>query len=455
MGKTIVRSVLLLAVVGLGAAGWLVHGMAKIGSGYAAKQLCSGVFVSGLPAEFVLDKDIRPRLATVPVISALISTEVGPSFASARGMGVTATATYQGGTGCTLYGQQPADGQRPAAPTVQTAPETLSPVFSEDTVLTEIIDSAFLEPEGGGRNTLALVVMHRGEVVAEQYAPPVHPGSRLQGWSMNKSLMASFVGLQVAAGKIDLEMRVTARLAELGVPAADFPGMSDDLTLEHLLSMSSGLDFDERYFPGDDVTEMLYGGVPMWQVPARQDQRHPPGTAFSYSSGDTNLVSYLWQSTLAGEPYPVWLDREVYGPLGLDAPILESDVSGIQVGSSFAFLTARDWARMGQWWLDAWHGRDDRLSRQWQRFAVTPGVGAGGENYGLGFWLNTGQRMFPELPDTTFHAGGNSGQLVVVIPDSELVVVRLGLTLDESKSALGPVLAELQAWAVNSATGPG
>ncbi len=448
MGKTIVRSVLLLAVVGLGAAAWLVHGMAKIGTGYAAKQLCSGVFVSGLPAEFVLDKDIRPRLATVPIISALISTEVGPSFASARGVGVTATATYQGETGCTLHGQ------RPAAPTVQTAPETRLPVLPEDASLTEIIDGAFAEPEGGGRNTLALVVMHRGQVIAERYAAPIHSGSRLQGWSMNKSLMASFVGLQVAAGKIDLEMPVAARLADLGVPAADFPGMSPELTLEHLLSMSSGLDFDERYLPGDDVTEMLYGGAPMWQVPARQGQRTPPGTEFSYSSGDTNLVSYLWQSTLAGEPYPVWLGREVYDHLGLDAPILEPDVSGIQVGSSFAFLTARDWARMGQWWLDAWHGRDDRLPRKWQRLAVTPGVGAGGENYGLGFWLNTGQRMFPGLPDNTFHAGGNSGQFVVVIPDSELVVVRLGLTLDESKSALGPVLGGLQTWAANSATGP-
>ena len=448
MGKTIVRSVLLLAVVGLGTAAWLVHGMAKIGTGYAAKQLCSGVFVSGLPAEFVVDKDIRPRLATVPIISGLISTEVGPSFASARGMGVTATATYQGETGCTLHGQ------RSAAPMVQTTPETRLPVLPKDPALTEIIHGAFAEPEGGGRNTLALVVMHQGQVIAEQYASPVHSGSRLQGWSMNKSLMASLVGLQVAAGNIDLGMQVAARLADLGVPAADFSGMSPELTLEHLLSMSSGLDFDERYFPGDDVTEMLYGGAPMWQVPARQGQRTPPGTEFSYSSGDTNLVSYLWQSTLAGEPYPVWLEREVYDPLGLDAPILEPDVSGIQVGSSFAFMTARDWARMGQWWLDAWHGRDMRLPVSWQRRAVRPGETAGGANYGLGFWLNTGQRMFPELPDNTFHAGGNSGQFVVVIPDSELVVVRLGLTLNESKSALGPVLSELQTWAANSATGP-
>jgi len=61
----------------------------------------------------------------------------------------------------------------------------------------------------------------------------------------------------------------------------------------------------------------------------------------------------------------------------------------------------------------------------------------------LGVWLNTGQRIFPDLPENTFYSGGNSGQFVVVIPDAELVVVRLGLTLDESKSAMGPVLLAL------------
>jgi CubicO group peptidase (beta-lactamase class C family) len=138
-----------------------------------------------------------------------------------------------------------------------------------------------------------------------------------------------------------------------------------------------------------------------------------------------------------------WLQREVYTPLALGDPLLEPDMAGFQVGSSFANLTPRDWARVGQWWLDAWHGRDPLLSQDWQQTAVTPGRGAGGANYGLGFWLNTEQRIFPDLPDNTFHSGGNSGQFVVVIPDAELVVVRLGLTLDESKSAMTPVLVAL------------
>ena len=179
---------------------------------------------------------------------------------------------------------------------------------------------------------------------------------------MNKSLMASFVGLQVTAGRMALSDTVATGLASWGVPPGQFAGL-DSMTLKHLMSMTSGLDFEERYFPGDDVTDMLYGDQPMWTVPAGQGQRHDPGTVFSYSSGDTNLVSFLWQTTLGGEPYPVWLDREVYRPPGLDTPI-SSPMSRVSRWVRAAFLTARDWAQVGQWWLDAWHGRDDRLPRR-------------------------------------------------------------------------------------------
>jgi CubicO group peptidase (beta-lactamase class C family) len=199
---------------------------------------------------------------------------------------------------------------------------------------------------------------------------------------------------------------------------------------------------------------MLYGQGPMWQVPVGLGQRHEPGEVFSYSSGDTNVVSFLWQNTLGDELYINWLQREVYAPLALTEPLLEPDVAGFQVGSSFANLTARDWARVGQWWLDAWHGRDTLLSQDWQRRAVTPGVSAGGANYGLGFWLNTEQRIFPDLSENTFHSGGNSGQFVVVIPEAELVVVRLGLTLEESKSAMEPVLAALSDYFVRQMPKP-
>ena len=436
------RIVSLIVIIAASAALWALHGAAKIGVGYAAKQLCSGVFVSHLPADFVLEKDIVPRLKTVAGMDRFAKAKVGETSATVSILTATATASYRDRYGCTLHAEETADLELFEQERVERSATSVT-VQSKNPVVESAIDALFEELPEGGRNTLAVLVMQGGEIVSERYAAPVGPRTRLQGWSMNKSLMASLVGILVERGVIDLSMPVKERLLEIGTPPSLLSDLDDALTLEHLITMASGLDFDERYLPGDDVTEMLYGGVPMWQVPLAQGHRVEPGQEFVYSSGDTNIVSYLWQISLEGEPYVDWIDREVNQPLGLDNPLLEPDISGVQVGSSFAYLTARDWAKYGQWWLDAWHGRDATLSSDWQQLAAAPSATA--DFYGLSFWLNTRYRDYPGLPENTFHAGGNSGQFVIVAPEAELVIVRLGLTLDESAVALAEPLADIYA----------
>ena len=436
------RIFLAIVVIAASAALWVLHGAAKIGVGYSAKQLCSGVFVSHLPSDFVLEKDIIPRLKSVAGMDRFAKATVGETSATVSILTATATASYRDRYGCTLHAEESANPEALEQERVERSVGTET-VQSSNPVVESAIDALFEELPGGGRNTLAVLVMQGGEIVSERYAAPVGPRTRLQGWSMNKSLMASLVGIQVERGAIDLSMPVKERLLALGTPESAVSNVDDALTLEHLITMASGLDFDERYLPGDDVTEMLYGGVPMWQVPLAQGHRVAPGQEFVYSSGDTNVVSYLWDASLEGEAYADWIDREVNQRLGLDNPLLEPDISGVQVGSSFAYLTASDWAKYGQWWLDAWHGRDAVLSSDWQRLAVTPSATA--DFYGLSFWLNTHFRDYPGLPENTFHAGGNSGQFVIVAPEAELVIVRLGLTLDESAVALAEPLAQIYA----------
>ncbi len=436
------RILIVVVVIAASAALWVLHGAAKIGVGYAAKQLCSGVFVSHLPADFVLEKDIIPRLKTVAGMDRFAKAKVGEASATLSILSATATASYRDRYGCTLHAEETANPEALEQERVERS-VAIETVQSSNPVIESAIDELFEELPGGGRNTLAVLVMQGGEIVSERYAAPVSPRTRLQGWSMNKSLMASWVGIQVERGAIDLSMLVKERLLALGTSASAVSAVDEALTLEHLITMASGLDFDERYLPGDDVTEMLYGGVPMWQIPLAQGHRVDPGQEFVYSSGDTNVVSYLWQASLEGEAYVDWIDREVNQRLGLDNPLLEPDISGVQVGSSFAYLTARDWAKYGQWWLDAWHGRDAALSSDWQQRAAAPSAPA--DFYGLSFWLNTRFRDYPGLPENTFHAGGNSGQFVIVAPEAELVIVRLGLTLDESAVALAEPLAKIYA----------
>ena len=436
-----------------------------IGAGYAAKQLCSGIFVARLPERFVLNTDVLPRLATVGPMAALLDYEIDHARqnVSTSMLGQEKTAQFERGFGCTLWAteafQRTALSRRaetlppnspdpyrenpPSEPDTPGMPMPAATLASDDARLNAALDAAFAETTEGDRHTLAVLVMHKGVLVAERYQAPVSVEHPMQGWSMNKSLMATFIGYQIDAGKLNLNDPVWEMLVSEGFNTHDLDRIDRSLSLRHLLSMSSGFDFSERYFPGDDVTAMLYQHPVMGYSAPSKGHAYPPGERFAYSSGDINTASLMWQQSLEGEAYPDWLARNFLGPLGLQEMVMEPDANGVQVGSSYAYLTARDWARMGQLWLDAWHGRSAIISQSWQRQAVAPGTATNGEIYGLGFWLNTGQRRFPSAPESTFNAGGNSGQFVVVMPEEELVVVRLGLTLDESQANMDRLLADL------------
>jgi CubicO group peptidase (beta-lactamase class C family) len=252
--------------------------------------------------------------------------------------------------------------------------------------------------------------------------------------------MATWIGLQAAQDALDPGRPLRALLPDEPMVAA----LDERLTLLHLLQMESGLDFEELYGPGSDVTRMLYLSPAMWQVPATSEQAFAPGEHFAYSSGDTVLASLFWQRSLDGA-YERWIRENFQAPLGLTTLVAEADASGVQVGSSYAYLTPRDWLRVGQLWLDAWHGRSTLLPRDWLRASVAPRASDPRGRYGRGFWLNTAGAAFPGLPDSLFYAGGNAGQYVVVIPEWELVVVRLGLTDADASSGVGEFLRSVSA----------
>ncbi|WP_206613571.1 serine hydrolase domain-containing protein [Parahaliea mediterranea] len=405
----------------------------QVATGYTAKQLCSGLKVSGLPEALLWQADLLPRMAVMGPLRQWLQAgvRVDADGVSSQLLGVHSRAYFEPGAGCTLHGKPSAG---PAHLTGNRLVALASP--AGDGSLGPVLDAAFAEP--GGRNTLAVLVSHRGRLVAERYRAPVGAMTRLQGWSMNKSLMATWVGLQVQRGALSLQ--ASAAEALLAAQRDDLAASVDaGLNLGHLLHMESGLDFKETYAPGDDATDMLYRRTAAWAVAPGRGQAHAPGTHFSYSSGDTNLAALIWQQSLKGEDYRAWLHRELAEPLGL-LMVAEADASGVQVGSSYAYLRGRDWLRMGQLWLDAWHGRSNLLSQRWQRAAVTPRPAAADGGYGRGFWLNSGGVSFPGLPSSLFYASGNSGQAVVVLPEQELVVVRLGLSATGADTGLQALL---------------
>jgi len=458
MGSAVRLGLLVLLVAGGLGARWLWVAT-SVGAGFAAKVTCSLVFVSGQEAERVLDDYVAHELAP---FGAWIHAEVGGREVVATALGVPrARAVFRPGLGCTqLY-----DGAAAASlPGADVAPPSRSPLDPSvpwplgGAALPEpvpgpieaALDRAFAEPDPEGeyrRQTTAVVVAHNGRLVAERYAPGYGPATPMLSWSMAKSVTATLVGLAIGEGR--LAHRAPAAVREWS--DADDPRRV--ITLDQLLRMSSGLRFDERYRATTDASVMLFTAPDTGGFAARKPLEAPPDVVWSYSSGTSNLVSRMLRDAFGADLGAMlrWARERLFDPAGLTSAFLETDASGTFIGSSFAFMTARDWARFGELHRSdgEWFGR--RILREgWVRYVTAPTPAAPRGGYGAHWWLNAGapgapdDRPWPELPADTYAARGHSGQYVVVVPSSRLVVVRLGLSVpDQGDDGAHTLVADL------------
>ena len=285
--------------------------------------------------------------------------------------------------------------------------------------------------------TLAELVLHGGEIVHEEYGPTAGPDTTLISWSTAKSVTHALAGIAVRDG-----------LLELDAPAPVPEWASDEraaITPRQLLHMSSGLRFVEDYVD-DSIShciDMLFGAgqgdVAGYAAALPLD--HPPGSVFNYSSGTTNIVSRIVGEAVGGGEAGMraFLRDELFGPLGMTSADPRFDAAGTFIGSSFLYCTARDFARFGQLYLadGVWDGRRV-LPEGWVEFARAQAPVPVEEEFGYGahWWLWDGHG-FPG----TFAAHGYEGQYIIVRPDRELVVVRLGKTPVEVRP---PVIERLQ-----------
>ncbi|MEE3327965.1 MAG: serine hydrolase [Myxococcota bacterium] len=314
------------------------------------------------------------------------------------------------------------------------------PDFSGSQRLESALSYAF-HPDGQASlgETHAVIVVHRGQIVLEQYAPGITPETTLRSWSVSKSILHAMLGILVREGRLDLDA------------SALFPQWSalDDsrrgITLRHLLHMSSGLDFVEDYNdPTSDVQQMLFGSgqADMAAYALGRPSLHPPGTYFSYSSGDSLLLSSVLGEVVGGERDAIldFMRRELFDPLGMSSAKPRFDAAGTFIGSSYVFATARDFARFGYLYLrdGIWAGRRI-LPEGWVDFARMPAPAARNGEYGAHFWRAAKSRL------GVFFAEGFEGQRVMMVPALDLVIVRLGRTPPEKTSGLQAFMATLVA----------
>jgi CubicO group peptidase (beta-lactamase class C family) len=428
-----------------------------VASGYAAKLTCSLSLNSALAADRVRRDLLDHALAP---LGAGIVLHPADCCARASVLGLAESrAVWRRGFGCTLLAgkgeREIADlGQAPEAGTLDA--ELAWPLGDKgpdapaDPAVEAAIDEAFREPLGKGvRRTLAVVVVHRGRLLAERYAEGITAATPMLSWSMAKSVLAALVGIAVSEGRL-----------ALGEPAAvpEWSAPGDPrraITLDHLLRMSSGLRFDETYGAINDVSRMLFTEPDMAAFAAGFPADSPPDAVWSYSSGTSNIVARLLLDRLGGEPaaFVRFAREKLFEPASMPGGFFEHDATGTPVGSSFVFLTPRDWARFGELHLrdGLWQGRRV-LPEGWVQYVTTPTPKAPQGRYGAHWWLNGGDsvqteaasRPWPLLPADAYAARGYSGQWVLVVPSRELVLVRHGASFpddgDDGTEALAATL---------------
>ncbi|MEO0341425.1 MAG: serine hydrolase, partial [Bacteroidota bacterium] len=395
---------------------------------YAAKKMCSCTFIADRDQESIQQDD----LGFGPL--GMTKTEINRANKSVTttllGM-VPRTAEYREDVGCILLKgeddyniklsvNRPILADTSAWPrgTKTSKAASLSNVNYEK--LNQAIEAAF-DPskEMDSLKTRAVVVVHQGQIIGESYAKGFDPETEILGWSMTKSIASTMAGILAKDGKLSLE------------DTNLFPEWTDEranISLKDMLQMQSGLEFLEVYESLSDANQMLFTEDKVSDIPKNKPLIHEPGTHWSYSSGTTNLISdYVLQKSESQEAYLRLPYERIFNKIGMNTAVMETDESGLYIGSSFCYATPRDWAKFGLLYLNEgnWFG-EQIVDTSWVDFVSTPASGSGGI-YGGQFWLNAGHSAYPDVPEDLFSCNGFQGQYVFIIPSEDLVVVRMGL----------------------------
>ena len=415
-----------------------LNSLMPIITGYAAKNLASAVFVSGRNQTDVEALDLH--FSFIQYNRNKVDYE--NKTVTSRFLWYSSTAAYREGYGVTLLRGK---GKKAFLDEVYPLPKVsyedyLQPGDSVLAARLEPIAWALVDERSYSGHPFAFVVLHKGGIVAERYDAGITPETQLLSWSMGKSFTNALVGIMAGDGLVNIH-------APMDIPQWQGDGRKA-ITLSHLMQMQSGLQWNENYGNRSDVNLMLHRETDMGRYALSKPLEHEPGTFWYYSSGSTNIVMrYLRGLFPSDEAFLTYMRERLFKPLAIANPHFEPDMSGTPVGSSYLYVTARDFARFGLLYLnDGCIGDERILPEGWVEYTATPASASEG-GYGAFFWLNRNLKC-PDAPEDMFSCQGHDGQQIYIIPSKELVVVILGYSpkpdrVIDFNAVLRDIIAEL------------
>ena len=416
---------LILLAVSIGAFVYL-HKLLPIVTGYAAKNMASGVFVARRTQESMEKEDLN----FFPIRLAKNKVNIEKKEVVSRFLWNHSKAVYVEGFGCVLAEdfEEETIKNRPYK-VVESLPERADtifwpmgdllpakrPAFNDDkiTALISKLEADTIPLKG----TFALTVVYKNIPIVEWYRDDFDANNRFLSWSMAKSFTSTLVGIRVGEGRMTLD----------DIGSSKWQGDErQNITLRNLLNMNSGLKWNENYGALSDVTIMLHKEGDMAGYAAESLLDGNTGMDWKYSSGTTNIVCLALRQTFSSDSDYYGFPREaLFNRIGMKSAIFETDASGTFVGSSYMYATMRDYARYGLLYMNNgnWYG-EQIINPEWINFTTTTAPGSDGR-YGAFFWLNLSGDQ-PDAPKDTYMCKGHDGQFIFIIPSEELVIVRTG-----------------------------
>lgn len=425
--KRIILGVLITLGVAIICFAVYLNSLMPIITGYAAKNLCSDVFVSNRKPGDVEAVDLN--FSFIKFTRNIVNYD--EKSVTSHFLWGKSKAIFRTGFGVTLLRDITEDkllkSKYPSGGDPGYLQDTIKWPLGDilpkkntgiDTLKLQEISKRLITDNAYNGDAFAFMVLHKGIPVAEAYKPQFNRKTRLLSWSMAKSFINAMVGILVKQSKLDI-------LKPTGLDEWKQDERSK-ITLNDLMQMQSGLKWNEDYGNRSDVTLMLHCESDMGHFALARPIAYTTGTHWYYSSGSTNIVSKLIRRQFVNDSaYYVFANNQLFNKIGTPDAVFEADPSGTRVGSSYLYATARDYARFGLLFMNDGVFNGERiLPEGWVKYTTTAASASNGV-YGSFFWINRSKRL-PSAPEDMFACDGHDGQHIFILPTQELVIVILG-----------------------------
>lgn len=405
-------------------------------SGFSAKSTASVVFLSNRIQESIERKDTD--FSPIKMASNEVNMDEKSVISSVFGL-KKRKAIYREGLGVVVVNDDYDPKASYRVPYRNKTPKNLPFPYGnlpqKDTVFSSIdyaklenVVASYFDQNTEDNTTRSLLIVYKNQIIAERYIEGFDKNTRILGWSMGKSIVSTIMGVMDQQGRLDIHN-----------PAPIDAWKNDErsqITTHNLLQMNSGLEWNEDYTAISDVTKMLYQDTDMTLAQMHKPLIGKPNQSWNYSSGTSNLLSRIVRQQFpTHQGYLDFWYTDLIDKIGMYSMVIETDLAGNYVASSYPWATTRDWARYGLLYLNngKWSG-EQIISEDWVRYTATPTPTSEGI-YGAQFWLNAGGHL-PDVPKDMYMADGYQGQRVMIIPSKDLVVVRTGITFSNTDEKL-------------------